>query len=239
MDLEAVLTSPSLSLMGDSNKVVNYRRDPRNYITQLFGAQLPAIQTGLFNLHMTRGIIVTPHWHTNANELVFVVTGEVLASVFNPFTQKAMVYRLGPGQAAQFPKGWFHWFMVTSDESHILTIFDVPTPDIVYGSDFLRSIPPEIMNRAYCVNPQEYAKAVAPITESLILGPPVGCTQTGGADNSQAGMPASQTAPAQQMPPQQVPPQQMPQGGYLRPPYPAQSSYYPPYGSGGALPYSY
>ncbi|MBP2002007.1 oxalate decarboxylase/phosphoglucose isomerase-like protein (cupin superfamily) [Paenibacillus shirakamiensis] len=169
------LKSPSLNLSGDSNVTLNYKKDDRNFITQVFAAQLPAIQTGFFNAHLSKDVIVQPHWHTNATELVFVISGEVITSVFDPFTQKLLSYRLKPGQVSQFPKGWFHWIVALTDYTHILTIFDVPTPDIVYGSDFLRFIPKEILNLAYCVNEEEYAKAVAPIQESVILGPPPGC----------------------------------------------------------------
>ncbi|MBB6672054.1 cupin domain-containing protein [Cohnella nanjingensis] len=171
------LMSPSLTLMADSNEVVNYKRDPHNYITQLFAAQFPPIQNGFFNVRLSRGIIVQPHWHTNVTELVFVISGEAVTSVFNPFTQRLMTYRLGPGQVAQFPKGWFHWIVALSDEAQLLTIFDQPTPDVVYGSDFLRFLPKEIAGRAYCVDEAAYAEAVAPIRESVILGPPPGCMQ--------------------------------------------------------------
>jgi quercetin dioxygenase-like cupin family protein len=171
---ESVLQSPDLTLKADSNEVVNYKRDPQNYITQLFAEQFPAIKTGLFNVHMSKGTIIQPHWHTNVTETVFVVSGKVKTSVFNPFTRELMTYKLRPGQVSVFPKGWFHWIVAKSDNVHILTIFDRPTPDIVYGSDFLRATPKEIMRRAYGVNEEDYANAVAPIQESVIFGPPFG-----------------------------------------------------------------
>lgn len=170
-----LLQEPNLQLAADSNQVLNYKRDPQNYITQVFGRQLPAIKTGFFNVHMTKGIIITPHWHTNVDEMVFVITGEVITAVFNPFTRRLMCYYLKPGQISLLPKGWFHWIIAESEHVHLLTIFDQPTPDIVYGADFLRGIPKEVMQRAYCINEEDYAKAVAPIQEAVILGPPVGC----------------------------------------------------------------
>lgn len=176
--------SPSFQLFGDSTQSVNYRRDPYNYITQLFSDQMPAIHTGLFNVHLNQGIIVQPHWHTNVNELVFVISGEVMTSVFNPFTQSIMTYHVKPGQASQFPKGWFHWIVALRNNTHFLTIFDQPKPDIVFGSDFLRFLPKEIANRAYCVNESAYANAIAPINQSSILGPPPGCEQNGGNINT-------------------------------------------------------
>ncbi|WP_067617304.1 cupin domain-containing protein [Alicyclobacillus acidiphilus] len=171
---DSLLQSPNLELAADSNVFVNYQRDSHNYITQLFGEQFPAITNGFFNVHMTKGIVIQPHWHTNATETVIVITGSVKTSVFNPFTQKLMVYKLGPGQVSVFPKGWFHWIVARSNDVHLLTIFDRPTPDIVYGSDFLRAIPKEVMNRAYGINEEDYAAAVAPVQESVILGPPLG-----------------------------------------------------------------
>lgn len=170
---DSVLQSPDLTLAADSNVVLNYQRDPHNYITQVFAEQLPAIKTGFFNVHMSKGIMVTPHWHTNVTEMVIVVSGKVITSVFDPFTQELLTYKLSPGQVSVFPKGWFHWIVAKSDDVHLLAIFDHPTPDIVYGSDFLRATPKEIMHRAYGVNAEEYAEAVAPIKESVILGPPV------------------------------------------------------------------
>lgn len=175
MKTNPVLQSPSLNLSGDSNAVTTYKRDAHNYITQMFAEQMPAIETGFFSAHMSKNIIVQPHWHTNVNELVYVISGEVVTSVFDPFTQKLMSYRLRPGQVSMFPKGWFHWIVSMKDNTHFLTIFDEPTPDIVYGSDFLRFTPKEIMNLAYCVDEQKYAEAALPIQESVILGPPPGC----------------------------------------------------------------
>jgi uncharacterized cupin superfamily protein len=171
---DSVLQSPDLTLKADSNAVVNYKRDAHNYITQLFGEQFPAIKNGFFNVYMSKGIIIQPHWHTNVTEMVIVVSGKIITSVFDPFTQELLTYKLGPGQVSVFPKGWFHWIVAKSDDVHFLTIFDRPTPDIVYGSDFLRATPKEIMHRAYGVNEEAYAEAVAPIQESVILGPPVG-----------------------------------------------------------------
>ncbi|WP_311771722.1 cupin domain-containing protein [Cohnella lubricantis] len=175
-----MLQSPDLTLSADSNAVLNYMRDSRNYITQLFGEQLPAISNGFFNVRMSQGVMITPHWHTNVDEMVILLSGEVLTSVFNPFTQGLMTYHLKPGQVSMLPKGWFHWIVALTDNVHLLTIFSEPTPDIVYGSDFLRFLPKEIASRAYCVNEAAYAQAVAPIQASVIFGPPIGCGVPGG-----------------------------------------------------------
>lgn len=171
--INEILQSPNLRLAADSNQVLNYKRDPDNYITQLYGEQLPALRTGLLNIYLSKGIIVQPHWHTNADETIYVVSGEVIASVFDIFARKLITYHLKAGQVAVFPKGWFHWFIAATDDTHVLAVFDQPTPDIVYGSDFLHFTPKEVMNRAYGVNEEDYARAISPIKESVVLGPPI------------------------------------------------------------------
>ncbi|KAA9006504.1 cupin domain-containing protein [Paenibacillus spiritus] len=170
-----LLQSPDLTLAADSNVTLYYKRDDRNYVTELFGKEFPAIVNGFFSIHLDKGFVVQPHWHPSVNEMVYVICGEVKTTVFNPFTQHRMTYCLRPGQVAVFPKGWFHWIVGVGEHSHFLTIFDRPTADVVLGSDFLRCTPPEIMNMAYCIDPAKYAEAVSPITESVILGPPLCC----------------------------------------------------------------
>ncbi|MEK0317223.1 cupin domain-containing protein [Cohnella sp. 56] len=188
-----LLQSPSLNLSADSTQKVAYAKNAQNVITQLFAEQFPAVRTGFFNIHMSQGVVVSPHWHTNATELVFVISGELQTSVFNPFTRQLMTYRLKPGQVSEFPLGWFHWLVALTDQTHLLTIFDVPTPDIVYGGDFLRMLPPEIAARAFCVNPTAYAQTISPIQPPVILGPPPGCSPAPGAVQGAAA--AAQQAP--------------------------------------------
>ena len=99
--INPILKSPNVPLAADSNAVVNYRRDPSNYVTQLFGEQLPTIENG-FNVYLSKGIIVQPHWHTNVTEMVVVIRGEITASVFNPFTRERITYRLEAGASGCF-----------------------------------------------------------------------------------------------------------------------------------------
>lgn len=190
--------SPDFTLSANSKETVTYERDPQNYMTQLFREQMPIIQNGFFTIHMSKGIIVQPHWHTNVTELVYVIGGEVMTSVFNPFTRKLMTYHVKPGEVTQFPKGWFHWIVAMTDDVKFLAIFDQPTPDIVYGSDFLSATPAVVMNRAYCINAEEYTTAVAPIGEPLILGPSLDCVHDGsvreGSSRDDEGLTASEFA---------------------------------------------
>ncbi|WP_416295364.1 cupin domain-containing protein [Paenibacillus illinoisensis] len=176
--INPILQIPNIQLAGDSTAVLNYQRDPRNYVTQLFGEQLPAIQNGFFNVHMSKGIIVQPHWHTNTTEMIVLISGEITTSVFDPFARRRINYHLKPGQVSIFPKGWFHWFVADTDDVHLLTIFDQPTPDIVLGADFLAATPPEVAHRAYCIDEEAYAQAVASIQNDAILGPPIGCVKS-------------------------------------------------------------
>ncbi|MEK4327780.1 hypothetical protein MKZ24_17440 [Paenibacillus sp. FSL R7-0297] len=44
--------------------------------------------------------------------------------------------------------------------------------------------PGQVIQRAYCINEKDYAKAVAPLKESVLLGPPPGCAVAGAAENA-------------------------------------------------------
>ncbi|WKL02543.1 hypothetical protein Q0F98_00710 [Paenibacillus amylolyticus] len=53
--MNPILQAPNVPLAADSNAVVNYQRDSRNYVTQLFGEQLPTIANGFFNVYLSKG----------------------------------------------------------------------------------------------------------------------------------------------------------------------------------------
>lgn len=135
--------------------------------------QIPMMHNlSLGDLYLTKGHIREPHWHPNADELDYVISGEVSVSILNPFTLKLHNYPLKPGQVAFIPKGWWHWITPLTDQAHLLVNFNDGQIESVEGSDVLRLTPPEVFQQAYGMNARQYAKEVTPITETLKIGPP-------------------------------------------------------------------
>lgn len=98
-------------------------------------------------------------------------------SLINPFTRELRHFPITPGQVANVPQGWWHYLVATMDNTHLLTIFDAPTPEFILGSDILRLTPNNIMAHTYCLDENKVQEALAPIKKPVIIGPPNDCKQ--------------------------------------------------------------
>jgi oxalate decarboxylase/phosphoglucose isomerase-like protein (cupin superfamily) len=162
----------SPNLFFDLQRNLTVRRD-HSFLYEVTCAQIPMMQVlSLGDLYLTKGHMREPHWHPNADELDYVISGEVSVSILNPNTLQVCNYRLKPGQVTFIPKGWFHWIIPVTEEAHMLVYFNDGKIESVEGSDVLRLTPPEVFQQAYDIHARQFAKEVAPITETLTIGPP-------------------------------------------------------------------
>lgn len=165
-------TIKSSNLFFDSRKSVFFKRDADNIIFQVTSSQLPVLRNiGLDNIFLSRGHILEPHWHPNAAELDYVVSGEAIISVLDPFTPQLLTYRVKPGDVVFIPINWWHWIISITEEAHIVAIYDNEKRENIFGSDILRKTPPEVFQLAYGVNAEKLAKVLAPIKETVVIGP--------------------------------------------------------------------
>jgi oxalate decarboxylase/phosphoglucose isomerase-like protein (cupin superfamily) len=152
---------------------VFFRKDAGNIIFQVTKAQFPALnEIGLDDVFLTKGHIQEPHWHPNAAEMDYVVTGEVSISVLDPIRHQLLTYRVAQGQVVFIPINWWHWITAISDEVHVVQVFSNDQRQIIEGSDVLRRTPPEVFQLAYDVNGKQFANLLAPISETVVIGPP-------------------------------------------------------------------
>ncbi|WP_232278796.1 cupin domain-containing protein [Paenibacillus sp. 481] len=127
---------------------------------------------GLLDIYLSKGNSVEAHWHPNAAELVYVIQGEAVVSILNPFTLQILTYRVKPPQTVYIPMGWWHWEIALTDHVHLLAIFDNHAAQTVFGSDVLRKTPPEVFQLIYGVNAAQLAEVLKPINQTVIIGPP-------------------------------------------------------------------
>jgi oxalate decarboxylase/phosphoglucose isomerase-like protein (cupin superfamily) len=166
-------SSGTPNLFFDSRNNVFFKRDEENIAYEVTSTQLPAMIGGAFvDLFLTKGHIREPHWHPNAWELDVVVSGEVITSILNPDTKQLQHYRAKPGQVVFIPMAWWHWITPVSEKVHLHLFFNNDQFESAEGSDMLRLTPPEVFQAAYNVNAEQLAEAVAPITDSVVIGPP-------------------------------------------------------------------
>lgn len=203
-------TSPSATFTYDVNKNTIFRKDSRNYINELSIKQLNTLgNTSLLDIYLSTGNVIEPHIHQNASELVFCVSGSAVVSLINPFTKRLLNFPIGPGQAANVPQGWWHYEIATADNTRLLAIFDASVPEFIYGSDILRLTPANVLAHTYCLNEALVKEALAPIKDTVVIGPPAGCKPQMAAAGAVAG--AHGAVASQQHP------SHMHQGGYGQP----------------------
>lgn len=177
-------TSPSTNFTFDVNKSNFFRKDAQNYINVLGIKQLNTLEnTSLLDIYLSTGNVVEPHIHQNAAELVYCISGSAVVSLLNPFTNQILNLPIKPGQVANIPQAWWHYEIATADNTHLLAIFNAPTPEVIFGSDILRLTPAHMMAHTYCLNEQQWKQAVSPIQSTTVIGPPANCNQNRGMKN--------------------------------------------------------
>ncbi|WP_068984565.1 cupin domain-containing protein [Lysinibacillus xylanilyticus] len=220
-------TSPSTQFTFDVNDSTLFKKDQQNYINILGVEQLNTLEnTSLLDIFLSKDNVVEPHYHQNAAELVYCISGAAIVSILNPFTKKIENYPIKPGQVANVPQGWWHYEVATEDDTHLLAIFDAPTPEVILGSDILTFTPANIMAHTYCLDEKQWKKTIAPIVPSTYIGPPKNCNRVKSASEKQK----ESDCKCKHKPKHKHKPKQP---NYMNP-YPYQYPYVYPYGSYGS-----
>lgn len=170
-------TSPSVRYTYDMSNNPFFKKDSQNYINSLSVKELNTLgNASLLDIYLSTGNVVEPHIHQNASELVYVISGAVIVSIVNPFTKELLNFTLTPGQVVLVPQGWWHYEMATVDNTHLIAIFDAPVPEFIGGSDLLRLTPASVFAHTYCLDEAKVKDTLAPITDTVIIGPPNDCS---------------------------------------------------------------
>ncbi len=172
-------TQPNISFFSDVNKNRLNTRNSGNYINRLGRDVLNTLgEVSLLDIYLSSGRVVEPHYHQNAAELVYCISGSAVVSLINPFTNKVSNIPIKPGQVANIPQGWWHWEIASEDRTHLLAIFDAPYPEYIFGSDILTKTPVEVLAHTYCLDPVQLKKTLAPLkNETIVIGPTDECVQ--------------------------------------------------------------
>ncbi|MNM10249.1 Cupin [compost metagenome] len=171
-------TSPDVRFSYDLRQNPFFIKDERNFINSLSVNELNTLgNASMLDIFLSVQNVVEPHIHQNATELVYCVSGSAVVSLINPFTKKLINCTITPCQVACVPQGWWHYEVAICDNTHLIAIFDAPIPELITGSDILRLTPAEILSHTYCLNEEQIRAALAPIKDTVIIGPPKGCVE--------------------------------------------------------------
>lgn len=172
-------TSPSTQFTFDVNTSPLFIKDNKNYINVLGIKQLNTLENvSLLDIFLSTNNIVEPHYHQNAAELVYCISGSAIVSILNPFTKQILNYTITPGQVANVPQGWWHYEIALVDNTHLLAIFNAPTPEVILGSDILKFTPAKIMAHTYCLNENQWKQATSSVKPSTYIGPYKDCNRS-------------------------------------------------------------
>ena len=86
------------------------------------------------SIQLQPGAIRIPHWHPNANEMDYVISGNARIDLFGPADGPnpdgvSEQYNVGPGEISFLPQGWFHSITNAGPGVlHILVIFNSDSP---------------------------------------------------------------------------------------------------------------
>lgn len=176
-------TSPNVQFTYDVNNNSFFKKDNQNFINFLSINQLNTLgNVSILDIYLSTANVIEPHIHQNASELVYCVSGRAVVSLINPFTKKLLNFSIQPGQVANVPQGWWHYEIASVDNTHLIAIFDAPVPEFIGGSDLLRLTPASVFAHTYCLDEAKVKNTLAPITNTVVIGPPNDC-KTGQVQN--------------------------------------------------------
>jgi quercetin dioxygenase-like cupin family protein len=84
-------TSPSTQYVFDVNRSPLFIKDNKNYINVLGIKQLNTLENVSFlDIFLSTNNVVEPHYHQNAAQLVYCISGAATVSMLNPFTKQIL-----------------------------------------------------------------------------------------------------------------------------------------------------
>lgn len=114
------------------------------------------------------------HWHVNAAEWAYVISGTVRTTIIHP-DGKSYTDNFEPGDVWYFPRGYGHSIQATgTEECHFILIFDNGnfSEDHTFSiTDFISSVPPEIAAQNLGLSLEEVA--ALPQKEAYFAAGPV------------------------------------------------------------------
>lgn len=153
-----------------------FTKDDENYINGLGIQQLNTVgQIYLLDIFLSKDNYVDLHYHSNASELTYCISGSATISFINPTPNEWQSFTLKPGEAVSIPQGFWHCAQALEENTHLLATHDTNNLQTIFGSDLLRLTPKEVMASIYCLDEMSLEKVLSPINETIVIGPPADC----------------------------------------------------------------
>jgi oxalate decarboxylase len=118
---------------------------------------LPILQgLGILGFGLNPKGIVEPHWHTNAGELVYIVTGKTRITVLSP-DGNVDVLEVKAGEGAFAPASYFHHIEnIGTENVEVVAYFSHAEPDYIGIGEVIGSYSNEVLASAFAVEPSYF-----------------------------------------------------------------------------------
>ncbi len=123
--------------------------------TPLTGNDFPVLNeggNGMEIISIPPNDILTPHWHPNATETTYCLSGEGSVTIIKPdnhngpIGSKTYSYTFKAGDVVVLPQGYAHYFENNgANDFKLLLTFDNPNFDILTLADTIKGLPENII----------------------------------------------------------------------------------------------
>ncbi|HET9210994.1 MAG TPA: cupin domain-containing protein [Thermoanaerobaculia bacterium] len=110
----------------------------------------------IYLLTLEPGAVRIPHWHPDAAELDYVLSGKARVGLGFPDGEWER-FDLAAGQIAILPQGWFHYIENVGEETlRMLVIFNNSSPNDIGISQGFQAIPKEVLGLTFGVPAERF-----------------------------------------------------------------------------------
>ena len=108
---------------------------------------------GAVLLRLEKGGVREPHWHPNAAELSYCITGNAKMTIFST-NARVDTFTINPGQLTFVPRAYWHDIEnIGNEEAKFVIVYNIERPEDLGISGSIGSMSPRVLDRMFGINP--------------------------------------------------------------------------------------
>lgn len=126
---------------------------------------------GAVLLRLQKGGVREPHWHANAAELSYCVTGNAKMTIYSS-NARQNIFTISPGQLTFVPKGYWHDVEnIGNEEVKFIVVYNSERPEDLGISGSVGSMSARVLDRIFGLNPPAFFDQLNyKSTQDVIIG---------------------------------------------------------------------
>lgn len=123
----------------------------------------------MYSVHLKKGGLREPHWHPNATELNYVISGKVRIGILHADGTRE-TFDLEPGDTGFIPQGWFHYIENIHDgDTNIIVSFGSDQPEDVGISNAVGFLSNKMLGTSFGVSEKVFEPLPKPEKAYLVV----------------------------------------------------------------------